>query len=542
MISGLFITRPVLAAVVSIAIVLAGTVALLNLPISQYPDITPPMISVSASYSGANAAVVAESLAGPIEQQINGAPNMIYMSSTCTNTGGYSLNITFDVGTDPDIAAIEIQNRVAKAEARLPVEVVRSGVSVEKQSTNLLMTLALRSDDPKYDETYLSNFTSINVQDLLRRISGVGGVRNVGARSYAMRIWLFPDRMAAQGLTVTDVVNALQEQNTESAAGTIGSEPSDEGVELVFPVRARGRLVDADEFANIIIKAYPDGSRTLLKEIAQVELGAYSYSSSSRLDGGEAAILDILLLPGANALEVGQAVLDTMDALSKGFPKGIEYTVPFDSTIFIRESIKEVYKTLVGALILVTGVIFLFLQSWRTTLIPALAVPVSLIGTFAAMSALGFSLNTLTLLGLVLSIGLVVDDAIVVVENVERLMAEKGLSALAATKEAMSKLTGALVATSLVLAAVFVPVSFMSGMVGQLYRQFSVTMVVAVLISTVVALTLSPALTALLLKAPAKKFFLFRMFNAVLDFSNKIYGWLLSRTVRVWALSLLAFG
>lgn len=397
------------------------------------------------------------------------------------------------------MAAVEIQNRVKLAESRLPAEVIQNGISVEKQAPSQLMTLCLTSDDPKFDEIYLSNFATINVLDVLRRIPGVGRVSNIGSRYYAMQIWVQPDKLANFGLTVQDVQNALKDQNRESAAGVLGQQPI-EGLDITIPISTKGRLSTVSQFEEIVLRADADGSLIRLRDVARISLEAQSYNTESGINGGNAAVLGIYMLPGANAMEVAENVKKAMDEISKNFPEGLKYEIPFDMTTYISESIHEVYKTLFEALVLVIFVVFLSLQSWRATLIPVVAVPISLIGTFGFMLIFGFSLNMLTLLGLILAIGIVVDDAIVVVENVERIMEEEHLGAYEATKKAMTGLAGALIATSLVLAAVFVPVSFLPGITGQLYRQFTVTIVVSVLISTVVALTLSPVMCSLILK------------------------------------------
>ncbi len=423
------------------------------------------------------------------------------------------------------MAAVEIQNRVKLAESRLPAEVIQNGISVEKQAPSQLMTLCLTSDDPKFDEIYLSNFATINVLDVLRRIPGVGRVSNIGSRYYAMQIWVQPDKLANFGLTVQDVQNALKDQNRESAAGVLGQQPI-EGLDITIPISTKGRLSTVSQFEEIVLRADADGSLIRLRDVARISLEAQSYNTESGINGGNAAVLGIYMLPGANAMEVAENVKKAMDEISKNFPEGLKYEIPFDMTTYISESIHEVYKTLFEALVLVIFVVFLSLQSWRATLIPVVAVPISLIGTFGFMLIFGFSLNMLTLLGLILAIGIVVDDAIVVVENVERIMEEEHLGAYEATKKAMTGLAGALIATSLVLAAVFVPVSFLPGITGQLYRQFTVTIVVSVLISTVVALTLSPVMCSLILKPtdPNKpKNIVFRKINEWLSVGNHKY-------------------
>ena len=463
-----FIDRPVFSAVISILIVIIGLIGLTMLPIDQYPQITPPVVRITASYPGASALTVSQAVATPIEQELNGTPGMLYMESNSSNSGGFSATITFDISADPDLAAVEIQNRVKLAESRLPAEVVQNGIEIEKQAASQLMTICLTSDDPKFDEIYLSNFATINVLDLLRRIPGVGRVSNIGSRYYAMQIWVDPARLANFGLTVQDVQNALKDQNRESAAGVLGQQPV-AGLDFTIPITAQGRLSTVAQFEEIVLRANADGSLIRMRDVARVSLEAQSYNTEGGINGGNAAVLGIYMLPGANAMEVAESVKATMEEISRNFPEGMKFEIPFDMTSYISESIHEVYKTLFEALVLVIVVVFLFLQSWRATIIPLVAVPISLIGTFGFMLIFGFSLNILTLLGLVLAIGLVVDDAIVVVENVERIMEEEHLSAYEATKKAMEGLTSALIATSMVLAAVFVPVSFLSGITGQLY-------------------------------------------------------------------------
>ena len=512
--------------VISIVIVLVGTISVLSLPIDQYPDITPPAVTVSATFPGATAKSVAESVSAPIEKQLNGVPNMDFIQSNSKNNGAARVTVTFQVGTNVDLAAVDVQNEVKLAEADLPVDVMQEGVSVEKLANVELMKIAIRSDDPKFDEIYLSNYMSINIRDEMKRIPGVGRTRNNGSRRYSMRIWLKPDRLTAYSLTTTDVMNAVREQNVATAAGVIGGQPTSGNVNLTYPVSAEGRLQTAEEFGDIIVRANPDGSMVRLRDVARVELGAKAYTLDSRLDGGPAAVLGIYLLPGANALEVSGLVRARMAELEKRFPEGLDWVVVYDSAEFIQQSINEVVITLIEALLLVVLVVYLFLQNWRTTLIPSLAVPVSVIGTFIAMLLLGFTLNTVNLLALVLVIGIVVDDAIVVVENVERLMKDEGMSARDATIKAMGELTGALVATSLVLAAVFIPVALLPGITGILYREFAVTITVAVLISTVVALTLSPALCAILMKddSDAQKNALFRKIDSWLAVGADRFG------------------
>ena len=541
--SDFFIDRPIFSIVISIVIVIVGVLGLFLLPIDQYPQIVPPVVKVSASYPGASAQTVTQAVATPIEQELNGTPGMLYMESTNSNSGSFSATITFDISTDPDLAAVEIQNRVKQAEARLPAEVVQNGISVEKQASSRLMTVTLRSNDPKFDEIYLSNYATLNVLDMLRRVKGVGSVSNVGSRYYAMQIWVQPDRLANLGLTVDDLQKALKDQNRESAAGVLGQQPISD-IDITTPIIAQGRLSSVGEFEDIVIRANPDGSLIRLRDVARISLEAQSYNTESGINGGNAAVLNINMLPGANSMEVAESVKKEMEEISRNFPEGITYEIPFDMTSYISQSINEVYHTLFEALILVILVVFLSLQNWRATLIPVIAVPISLIGTFGIMLAFGFSLNMMTLLGLILAIGIVVDDAIVVVENVERIMNEEHLSPYEATKKAMQGLGSAIIATSLVLCAVFVPVSFLTGITGQLYRQFTITIAVSVLISTLVALTLSPAMCALLLKPDSgkKKNKLFRYINLWLARGNRLYEKLIRKGLKHARRVVAAFG
>ena len=538
-----FIDRPVFSAVISIVIVIVGIIGLTMLPVDQYPQITPPVVKISASYPGASALTVSQAVATPIEQEINGTPGMLYMESNSSNSGGFSATVTFDVSADPDLAAVEIQNRVKLAESRLPAEVIQNGISVEKQAPSQLMTLCLTSTDPKFDEIYLSNFATINVLDVIRRIPGVGRVSNIGSRYYAMQIWAEPDKLANFGLTVQDLQNALKDQNRESAAGVLGQQPV-QGLDITIPITTQGRLSTVGQFEDIVVRANANGSIIRLKDVARVSLEASSYNTESGINGENAAVLGIYMLPGANAMEVAENVKKAMEEISENFPEGLSYEIPFDMTTYISESIHEVYKTLFEALVLVVLVVYLSLQSWRATLIPVVAVPISLIGTFGFMLIFGFSINILTLLGLILAIGIVVDDAIVVVEGVEHIMETEKLSPYEATKKAMNGLSSALIATSLVLAAVFVPVSFLSGITGQLYRQFTVTIVVSVLISTVVALTLSPVMCSLILKPDSgkKKNLVCRKSNEWLGIGSNKYVAAVTRTIKHPRRVLSAFG
>lgn len=542
-----FLEHPVLSIVISIIIFIVGAIGLVMLPVDQYPQITPPVVRITASYPGADARTVTQAVATPIEQELNGTPGMIYMSSTSSNSGGFAALVTFDINTDPELAAVDIQNRIKIAESRLPAEVVQNGIQVSKETAGRLMTITISSDDPKFDEIYLSNYTTLNVVDPLRRIPGVGRVSNVGGRYYAMQIWVYPDKLADLGLTVKDITSALKDQNRESAAGALGQAPATD-IDVTMPIIARGRLSSVAEFEDIVIRAGANGSIIRLKDVARVSLEASSYATESGINGGNAAVLNISMLPGANAMDVADAVKKEMEIIASNFPDGISYDIPFDMTTYISESIHHVYKTFFEALILVIFVVFLSLQNWRATLIPVIAVPISLVGTFGIMLMFGFSLNMLTLLGLVLAIGIVVDDAIVVVENVDRIMNSEHLSPKEATAKAMTNLGSALVAMSLVLCAVFVPVSFLPGITGQLYRQFTVTIAVSVIISTVVALSLTPVMCAKLLRpaVPGKdKNRLFRLVDRVLASGNNVYCRVVGRTMkhprRMWTMLALVF-
>ncbi|MFB3819062.1 MAG: efflux RND transporter permease subunit [Candidatus Methylomirabilales bacterium] len=515
MLSRFFIARPIFAAVISIVTVLAGLAAMWSLPIAQYPDITPPVVSVTATYPGASAEVLQTTVAAPIEEQINGVENMLYMSSTSSGTSGQvSITVTFEVGTDVDEAAIQVNNRVRLAEPRLPQEVRRLGVTVQKRSSSFLQIVALQSLEGRQSPLYVSNYASLNVVDALKRVPGVGDAQIFGAEEYAMRLWLEPARMAQLGVTTSDIAAAIEEQNAQFAAGRIGQEPMREPQALTYTVTTKGRLTEPEEFGEIIVRANPDGSMLRLKELARIELGAQTYDRIGKLNGQPATLIGIFLQPGANALATAEGVQAAMREMSPRFPGGITYSVPYDTTVFIQASIREVVETLVEAVVLVTAVTFLFLQTWRATLIPVLAVPVSIVGTFAGMYLLGFSINTLTLFGMVLAIGIVVDDAIVVLENVERILAERRLTPRRAAVAAMREVTAPVIAIVLVLCAVFIPVAFLGGIAGELYRQFAVTIAVSVVISGVVALTLTPALCALLLAPghPASRGF-FGWFN-----------------------------
>jgi multidrug efflux pump subunit AcrB len=502
--SKFFIDRPIFAAVLSIIVTLAGGIALFTLPIAQYPQIAPPTVEVSAVYPGANAKVVADTVAAPIEQQVNGVESMLYMSSQCGNDGSYTLTVTFGNGVDLNMAQVLVQNRVALAQPVLPELVQRRGVTVKKKSPSVLMIVNLYSPTGERDNLYLSNYATIQLKDELSRLNGVGDITYLGQRDYSMRLWLDPERMASRNLSANDIVEAIQQQNTQVAAGQIGQPPVSNGQVFQFTISTMGRLADPEEFAEMILKRDPNGGLVRLKDVARIELGAQGYDQTCRLDGKPSVALSIYQLPGSNALEVAQAVRTKMDDLKSRFPDGVDFAIVYDTTPFINESIAEVFKGLRDAVILVAIVVLVFLQNWRSAIIPLIAVPVAIVGTFAVMATMGFSLNNLTLFGLVLAIGIVVDDAIVVVEAVEHHI-EQGLSPRDATIKAMEQVSGPVIAVGLVLSAVFVPCAFISGIMGQFFRQFALTIAVSMLISTFNSLTLSPALTALLLRPRDKQ-------------------------------------
>jgi multidrug efflux pump len=499
MFSHFFIDRPIFATVLSIVIVIVGGVAILGLPIAQYPEVTPPTIQVTATYPGANAKVVAETVAAPIEQEVNGVENMLYMSSKCTNDGQLTLDITFKLGTDINLAQVFVQNRVAIAEAKLPEEVKRQGVTTKKKSPSILLCVNLISPDGRYDQLYLSNYATIQVKDSLARLPGVGDVTFLGARDYAMRVWLDPERLAARDMTAGDVLRALREQNVQVAAGRLGQPPAPTGQDFQLTINTLGRLLDPEQFEDIIVKTGTAGEIVRIRDIGRTELGAKNYDVGSYLDGQACVTLAVFQLPGSNALATADGVKAEMERLKARFPEGVDHRIVYDTTVFVNESIHEVYKTLYEAIILVFIVVLVFLQDWRATVIPMIAVPVSLVGTFAVMALLGFSLNNLSLFGMVLAIGIVVDDAIVVVENVERWLSE-GLSARDAARKAMEEVSGPVIAIALVLCAVFVPTAFITGISGQFYRQFALTIAASTIISAFNSLTLSPALCAIMFK------------------------------------------
>jgi len=551
--STFFIRRPIFAGVLSTVIFLLGLLAMWRLPISEYPEVVPPTIVVKASYPGANPKTIAETVASPLEQSINGVEDSLYMFSQATPDGVMTLTVTFKLGTDVDKAQVQVQNRVSQVLAKLPEDVRRLGVTTTKQSPDLTMVVHLFSPNGRYDEVYLRNYATLQVRDVLARIPGAGDVEVFGSGDYAMRIWLDPDKIAARNLTASDVVSAIREQNVQIAAGAVGQPPVNLPVPFELQVNAKGRLVSPEEFGQIIVKTGPNGEKILLKDVARLELGASGYSLRSLLNNQTAVALPIFQTPGANALQLSKNVRHAMEDLKKNFPEGVDYAVVYDPTVFVSHSIEAVVHTLVEAILLVVVVVVLFLQTWRASIIPLAAVPVSLVGTFAVMLALGFSINNLSLFGLVLAIGIVVDDAIVVVENVERNIA-LGLSPLGAAQRAMSEVTGPIVATALVLCAVFIPTAFISGLTGQFYKQFAITIAISTVISAFNSLTLSPALCAVLLKdhqAPKDWFgrlmekalgWFFRPFNRVFAWSGNQYALGVGSVIRKSAVALLVYG
>ena len=547
-----FIDRPVLAAVLSIGIFVAGLIALPFLPVSEYPDVVPPAVVVTATYPGANPKVIAETVAAPIEEQINGVENMLYLSSQATTDGVLNVTVTFKIGTDPDLAETQVQNRVQRALPRLPAEVRQIGVITQKQSPNLTMVVHLLSSDSRYDELYLRNYAVLNVRDKLRRIQGMGDVQVFGGGDYAMRVWLDPTKLAARDLTATDVVAAIQEQNQQVAAGVIGAPPAPAGTEFQLSVNTQGRLTTESEFGDIILRTSAQGGVLRLRDVARIELAASDYSTRSLLDNKPAVALGVFQAPLSNAIDLSNQVRDMMEGMKKDFPQGVKYEIVYDPTQFVRQSIHAVIETLIEAVLLVVAVVIVFLKTWRASIIPLAAVPVSIIGTFAVMALCGFSINTLTLFGLVLAIGIVVDDAIVVVENVERNI-EMGLTPKAASYRAMQEVSGPIIAIALTLCAVFVPIAFINGLTGQFFRQFSLTIAISTVISAINSLTLSPALAALLLRGhDAPKDWLtrvmdrlfgwfFRGFDTVFHRSAGGYAWVVARFMRVKFLLVLVY-
>jgi len=536
-----FITRPIFASVLSIIIVLAGLAAAFKLPIAQYPQIAPPTVTITASYPGASADTLAKTVAGPIEEQLSGVDNLLYFNSSADSSGTLVITATFEVGTNVDQATFNVSNRVNIATPRLPDDVRRNGLIVQKKSNDILLVVMLTSKDAKHDRLYLSNYATLNVLDELKRVKGVGDALIFGGQDYAMRIWLRPDRMAQLGVSSSDVAAAIAAQNNQYAAGKIGQEPAPSSQQLVYTVSAKGRLLDPAEFGNIIIRA--DGPRGLLylKDVARVELGAQSYNVTSALDGQAGVAIPIFLQTGANALDTAQGIKAKMAELTGRFPAGMVYTIPYDTSDFVKATIEEVFKTFAEALVLVVLVVFLFLQSWRATLIPIIAVPISLIGTFAGLYLFGFSINLLTLFAMILAIGIVVDDAIVVLENTERLMREENLAPLPAAIKSIQQVSAAVVAIVLVLCAVFVPVAFQGGIAGELYRQFAVTVAIAVVISGVVALTLTPALCAMILQQNHAENRFFQAFNQGFSRFSNFYTHTVALTLKHKIIGGLAF-
>ena len=528
MFSKFFIDRPIFATVISLVIVLAGLVSMKVLPVEQYPNIVPTEIQVTAVYPGATAEVLADTVAAPLEQEINGVKNMIYMYSNATSSGYLTIGVVFDIGTDPDQATIDVNNKVQMATSKLPSEVTKQGVTVQQKSNSILQIVTMRSTSELYDTIYVSNYALLNVLDEIKRIKGVGDASLFASQDYSMRIWLSPDKLSEYNLTPQDVITAIQEQNSQFAAGQFGQEPMNSEVAYTYSVNTKGRLADADEFGDIILRSNELGGTLKLKDVARIELGAQDYNVTSRFNGKEAVAFAIYLQPGANALETADLVKAKMEELAKSFPQGITYEIPYDTTLFVNVSINEVIHTFFEAVLLVIVVVYLFLQNFRATLIPILAVPVSIIGAFAGMYLMGFSINLLTLFGLILAIGIVVDDAIIVLENVERLMEEEKLSPKEAAIKAMEEVSGPVVAVALVLSSVFLPIAFLGGMTGVMYKQFSVTIAVSVIISALVALTLTPSLCALIIKNNKHKkepMAFFRWFN---QFFEKATQWYIS--------------
>jgi multidrug efflux pump len=550
--SSFFITRPIFAGVLSLLTFILGAISLFQLPISEYPEVVPPTVIVTANYPGANPKTIAETVASPLEQTINGLENMLYMSSQSTANGVMILTVTFKIGTDLDLAQVQVQNRVSQVLPKLPEEVRRFGVTTVKSSPDMTLVVHLLSPNDRYDEIYLRNYATLNVKDELSRLTGVGQVQIFGGGEYAMRIWIDPDKAAARGLTASDIVNAIREQNIQVAAGTIGQQPTND-VAFELTVNAKGRLITEEEFEQIIVKTGPHGEKLRLRDVARAEMGSGEYALRSLLNNKKAVGMGVFQLPGSNALAVSQAVRARMAELKQKMPEGVDYAIAYDPTVFVDKSIDAVIHTLIEAILLVVLVVVIFLQTWRASIIPLAAVPVSLVGTFAVMHALGFSINNLSLFGLVLAIGIVVDDAIVVVENVERNI-RNGLKPVEATRQAMKEVTGPIIATALVLCAVFIPTAFISGLSGQFYKQFAVTIAISTVISAINSLTLSPALSALLLKGHHDKKDLitkamdlllgwfFRPFNRFFEWSSNVYVGIVKRTIRLSVIALMIYG
>ena len=540
MFSSVFISRPKTAIVISLVLTIMGAIAYVVLPVERFPDITPPVVNVSTSYAGADAETIENTVAAPIEAQVNGVDGMIYMRSTSADNGRYNLDVTFEVGTDPDIAAVNVQNRVAQATSLLPSEVIAAGVKTEKAATNMLLTVVLYSPNGTYDEVFLSNFAAINLTDAIARVPGVGKAVALINFEYAMRIWMDPERMTSLGITSGDVIQAIREQNVQVSAGQLGAPPVPGDQQFQYTIKSKGRLTHASEFENIVIRSGDAGAIVTVGDVARVERGSSVYSTSGSFSGQPATVLAVYQAPGENSLAVSDGVVAEVERLSRSFPDDVVYEIPFNTTDFIEQSVNDVISTLIMTFILVIAVVFLFLGSLRATLIPLVAIPVSLIGTFAFLLLFGMSINTVSLFALVLAIGIVVDDAIVVVENVERLMAEERLSPADATRKAMGQITGPVIATTLVLLAVFVPVTFMPGITGRLYSQFAITISTAVVISSINALTLSPALCSIVLKArTGRKTGLFAVFEGMIGKARDSYVGIVRRFVRVAFLSLV---
>ncbi|HRJ10477.1 MAG TPA: efflux RND transporter permease subunit [Prosthecobacter sp.] len=551
--SSFFITRPIFAGVLSLLIFILGAISLFQLPISEYPEVAPPTVIVTATYPGANPKTISETVASPIEQAINGVENMLYMSSQCTVNGVMTLTVTFKLGTDLDLAQVQVQNRVSQVLPKLPEEVRQFGVTTVKSSPDLTLVVHLLSPNDRYDELYLRNYATLNVKDELARLPGVGQVQIFGGGEYAMRVWIDPDKAAARGLTSSDIVAAIREQNVQVASGVIGQQPVKKDVPFELTINAKGRLVSEEEFESIIVKVGPQGEKLRLKDLARIEMGSSEYALRSLINNKRAVGIPIFQLPGANALSLSQSVRAKMEELKQKFPEGVDYAIAYDPTVFVDKSIDAVIHTLLEAVLLVVLVVVVFLQTWRASIIPLAAVPVSLVGTFAVMHMLGFSINNLSLFGLVLAIGIVVDDAIVVVENVERNI-RNGLRPLEATRQAMKEVTGPIIATTLVLCAVFIPTAFISGLSGQFYKQFAVTIAISTVISSIVSLTLSPALSTVLLHANDEKKDLvsrlidflfgwfFRPFNRFFEWSSNLYVGFVRQLIRFSVIALAVYG
>ncbi len=537
-----FITRPIFAGVLSIIIVLAGLAAAFKLPVAQYPEIAPPTVTITANYPGASADTLSKTVAAPIEEQLSGVEHLLYFNSVADSSGTLTITATFEVGTNIDQATFNVSNRVNIATPRLPEEVRRNGLIVQKISSDFLLVSFLTSKDKAHDRLFMSNYATLNILDEIKRIQGVGSAQIFGGQDYAMRVWLRPDRMAQLGVTTSDISAAIQTQNAQYAAGKIGQDPAPNDQQIIYTVTAKGRLLEPEQFGNIIIRADGPNGILYLKDVARIELGAQSYNVRSALNGQPGVALGVFLQTGANALDTAKNIKLKMEELKQRFPEGMEYSIPYDTSEFVKATIEEVFKTLGEALILVVLVVFLFLQSWRATLIPIIAVPISLIGTFAGLYLLGFTINLLTLFAMILAIGIVVDDAIVVLENVERLMRDEKLNPLQAAIKSMEQVSSAVVAIVMVLCAVFIPVAFMGGIAGALYRQFAVTVAIAVVISGVVALTLTPALCAILLKNTHKENAFFKAFNQGFHKITNFYTHIVDITLRHKIIGALVFG